>query len=325
MPNTNVQSLLLGRDGTLYAGTSAGVAIKSPGGNWRAVDRGMLFPAIGALAVDARRGLFAGTQANGLYRSKDGGQAWGVLNDGLRSRTILALAVDREGAQYAATPDMIYRADWAESRWVSHGDGLSGGPTALLAGGERLYAVTTSGLFTRKAGDAAWTAMELPAHAGSIRHAVDRDGRPVVAVGGAVFRGEEGGGWRALGAPSGSDDVIGVAAGREAYAWTRRTVYAHRGRSTEWEDIGATLPSGVDIRAVAVDGGGRRDVLLAATSGGVWWRDDGSWNPSQGKLAIAPFESILVPETGLVMAGSSEHGVFVGVNRVTKQGFFGGG
>jgi hypothetical protein len=156
---------------------------------------------------------------------------------------------------------------------------------------------------------------------------VDPDGRPVVAVGRAVFRGEEDGSrWNPLGAPPGSDELIGVAAGRAEYAWTRRTVYAHRGRSTEWEDIGATLPRGVDIMAVAVDSGGRRDVLLAATSGGVWWRDGGGdWNPSRGELAIVPFESILVPEMGLVMAGSTEHGVFVGVNLVTKRGFFGGG
>jgi hypothetical protein len=141
-----------------------------------------------------------------------------------------------------------------------------------------------------------------------------------VAVGRAVFRGEEDGGrWTPLGEPSGSDELIGVAAGRGEYAWTQRTVYAHRGRSTDWEDIGATLPSGVDVRAVAVDGGGRRDVLLAATSGGIWWRDDGGdWNPAHGASSIVPFESILVPETGLIMAGSAEHGVFVGVNLVTK-------
>jgi ligand-binding sensor domain-containing protein len=327
LPNTNVQSLLLARDGTLYAGTSAGVAIRAPGGAWRAVDRGMLFPAVRALAVDARRGLFAGTQANGLYRSKDGGQAWGLLNDGLPSRTVLALAVGADGVQYAATPETIYRADWGASKWVPHNQGLAGEPRTVVAGGGRLYAVTKAGVFSQKAGDAAWTAHALPVQSEAIRLAVDRDGRPVVAVARAVFRGEpDGKRWIPLGTPPGPDELMGVAAGHGEYAWTSRAVYARRGRSTEWRAIGGALPQGVDVATVTVDSGGRRDVVLAATSGGLWWSDDGdAWRPSHGALAVVPFESLLVPDSGLVMAGSKEHGVFVGVNLVPKRGFFGGG
>ncbi|MFZ5874920.1 MAG: ligand-binding sensor domain-containing protein [Nitrospirota bacterium] len=326
MANTNIQSLLLARDGTLYAGTSAGVAIRSPGGAWRTADRGMLFPAVRALSVNRLRGLFAGTPANGLYRSKDGGQAWGLLNDGLPSRAILALALDEDGTQYAATSDAIYRADWTVSKWVPHTDGFTGAPTALLGAGSRLYAATSSGLFTRAAGDAAWAALELPTASGAVRVTLDREGRPVAAVGRAVFRGERGGGrWSALGVIPGTDEVLGVAAGHAAYAWTRASVYALRGRSSAWEDLSATLPHGVEIRALAVDAGGRRDVALAATSGGVWWREEGgAWHPSRGALSVASFESLIVPDSGLVMAGSTEHGVFVGVNLVPKRGLFGG-
>jgi ligand-binding sensor domain-containing protein len=326
LANTNIQSLLLARDGTLYAGTSAGVAIRSPGGAWRTVDRGMLFPAVRAVAVNPLRGLFAGTSGNGLYRSKDGGQAWGLLNEGLPSRAILALAMDEDGIQYAATPDGIYRADWSVSRWVSHTDGLTGEPTAVLGVGGRLYAATSSGLFARSAGDAAWAALDLPADSGAVLVAVDREERPVAAVGRAVFREERRGGpWSPLGVIPGTDEVLGVAAGHAAYAWTHHTVYMNRGRSSAWENLGATLPHGVDIRSVAIDAGGRRDVVLAATSGGVWWSDNGgAWSPSRGDLTVAPFESLIVPESGLVMAGSSEHGVFVGVNLVPKRGLFSG-
>jgi hypothetical protein len=326
MANTNTQSLLLARDGTLYVGTSAGVAIRSPGGGWRTVDRGMLFPAVRAVSVNPVRGLFAGTSANGLFRSKDGGQAWGLLNEGLPSRAILALAVDGDGIEYAATADAIYRADWSVSRWVAHNDGLSGEPTALLGAGSRLYAATSSGLFTRSTGDAAWAALDLPADSGAVRVAVDREGRPVAAVGRAVFREvRTGGPWTPLGTIPGTDEVLGVAAGHAAFVWTRHTVFMNRGRSSSWEDLGATLPHGVDIRAVAVDAGGRRDVVLAATSGGLWWSENGgAWSPSQGAIAVAPLESLIVPESGLVMAGSSEHGVFVGVNLVPKRSRFGG-
>lgn len=325
MPNRNVQSLLLARDGAVYAGTSAGVAVRDVNGKWRTIDRGLLFPGVNTLAADARRGLFAGTHSNGLYRSKDGGQSWGPFNDGIDSRTIRSLVVDSKGVQYAATPEVIYRADWTKSRWVPDIEGLSGSPIELVAGTNFLYAATSSGLFTRALGASAWMAVALAPSSGPVRDvALTPDDRIVVLTSREVFTRDDGDRWTSLGTPAASQEVLGVAAGRSVYAWTDRTVYRHGGSSKGWEAVGADLPRSVVIRALARDEGGRDDVLLAATSAGVWWsRGDREWRPTHGAFPVVPFETIAVADTGLIMAGSHEHGVFVGVNLAAKQGFFG--
>jgi len=325
MPNTNVQSLLLTRDGTMYAGTSGGVAVREANGKWRTIDRGLLFPGVSVLAADARRGLFAGTRSNGLYRSKDGGQSWGPFNDGIDSRTIRALVVDSQGVQYAATPDVIYRADWTKSRWVPETEGLSGSPIALVAGPNHLYAATSAGLFVRALGVSAWTAMNLGSTSGPVRDlALTPEARIVVLTAREVLTHGDGDRWTSLGVPTASPDVLGVAAGRSVYAWTDRTVFRHSGSSKGWEAVGTDLPRGVVIRELARDEGGREDVLLAATSAGVWWSHAGrEWRPTHGAFPVVPFETIAVADTGLIMAGSHEHGVFVGVNLAATRSFFG--
>ncbi len=324
MANTNVQSLLLSRDGTLYVGTSGGVAVRDSDGRWRTISRGMLFPRVSAIAVDARRGLFAGTRSNGLYRSKDGGHSWGPFNDGIDSRAIRALAVDSQGAQYAATPEAIYRADWAKSRWVPETAGLSGSPIALEAGSERLYAMTSSGLFARDVNASVWTAVSADTSVGTVRDvALTPDGQLVALTERGVFRREGVDRWISLGMPAASEDVLGVTAGRSVYAWTSRTVHRQRESAARWETIGGDLPPGVEIRQLALDSGGRDDVLVAATSGGVWWSDGGrEWNPTRGAFPVVPFETVSVVDTGLIVAGSLEHGVFVGVNLAPKRSFF---
>ncbi len=328
MPNPNVQTLLLTRNRILYAGTSGGVAVRDlrdAQGAWRPIDRGLLFPGVSALAADPRRGLFAGTRTNGLYRSKDGGRSWGPFNDGIGLRTIRALAVDSTGAPFAATPEVIYRADWEKSRWVPDADGLSGSPVALAAGADRLYGLTSSGLFARGPGAVEWTPIPFEASAGPVRHvALTRDGQVIAGTErGEVFRRDDGARWTSRGIPSASEPLLGVAAGGALYAWTGRTVYRQR-TSMRWETAGTGLPDNVVIRSLALDADGRDDVLVVATSGGVWWNDGSrDWKPAQGAFPAASFEVVSMSDRGVIMAGSLEHGVFVGVSLARKRGFFG--
>lgn len=327
MPNVNVQSLLLTRDRVLYVGTSGGVVLRDlrrPEAPWRMIERGMLFPGVSALAADPKRGLFAGTRANGLYRSKDGGRSWGPFNDGIASRAILSLVVGPEGVQYAATPEVVYRADWEKSRWVPDTEGLTGGPVALVSGQGRLYAATSSGLFERRSDAGAWAAVAPSPSSGPMRHAAMASDARLVALTARneVFIRDAGGRWTSVGAPGATEDLVGVAAGRSVYAWTNRTVYRTRGTSTRWESIEPGLPTGVAIRALAIDAGGRDDVVVAATSGGVWWNDGGrEWKPTQGAYPAAAFESVIMTDRGLIMTGSLERGVFVGISLVPKRGF----
>ncbi len=328
MPDTNVQSLLLGKDGVLYAGTGSGVVERSPRGSWRMSERGMLFPSVSAVLVDQNRGLFVGTPNSGLFRSKDAGETWLPFNDGIPSPTIRALVRDARGVQYAATQEMVYRADWTISRWVADGEGLHGAPAALLAGPDRLYAATSTGLFERVNDASTWSRVALDGEQTAV-HAVtsDRSGNVYAAARTGVFRRTTvADRWAVLAAGPMKGPPVGLAAGHVLYAWTGATIFRAVEDSNEaWREIGAGLPRGLEVTGLAVDVVGRRDVLLAATTGGVWWSDhEGSeWKSAQGRLQTIPFRTVLTTGSGLVVAGSEEHGVFVGVNLAPSRRKFG--
>lgn len=329
MPDTNVQSLVLGKSGVLYVGTGSGVVERSPRGSWRASERGMLFPSVSAVLVDPTRGLFAGTRSSGLFRSKDAGESWGPFNDGVPSRTIRALARDAEGVQYAATPETVYRADWAISRWVADGEGLHGVPAALLAGPDRLYAATSTGLFERPNGTSAWSRVALGGEETSV-HAVTSDRRGAVyaaAQTGVFRRATAADGWVPLATGPMDGALTGLSAGQALYGWTAATIFraAEDRKGIGWREIGSGLPKGLEVTGLAVDVVAGRDVVLAATTGGVWWSDhEGSeWKPAQSHLPAIPFRTVLTTESGLMVAGSEEHGVFVGVNLVPSRRRFG--
>jgi len=318
MPDTNVQSLLLGSNGILYAGTGSGVMERAPGGAWRASDRGMLFPSVRALLVDPRRGLFAGTQGSGLFRSKDAGETWVPFNDGIPSRTIRALVRDAKGAQHAATPDGIYRADWDLSRWVSESEGLHGVPAALLAGPDRLYAATSVGLFERAMGAETWSRAALGDEARAVQAlAADTAGTVYAASDAGIVR-RTAERWEPIRARPTDGSLIGLAAGRSVYAWTTAAVFrlVDDAKNARWDDIGAGLPKGAQIASVAVESRGSQDILFVATSGGLWWSGEAGvrWRSTRGRLSGVPFYTVLADGSGLVVAGSDEHGVFVGVN-----------
>lgn len=321
MPDTNVQSLLLGSNGVLYAGTGSGVMERAPGGAWRASNRGMLFPSVRAVLVDPSRGFFAGTQGSGLFRSKDAGETWVPFNDGMSSRTIRALVRDAKGAQHAATPDGIYRADWDRSRWVPESEGLQGAPAALIAGPDRLYAATSMGLFERAMGSGTWFHAALGGEARAVQAlAADTSGILYAASDAGIFR-RTAERWEPIRARPADGPLIGLAAGRSVYAWTAAAVFRLvDAKRVRWDDIGAGLPDGVRVVSVAVESSGARDLLLVATTGGLWWSGDGGerWRSAQGRLSGVPFQTVLADGSGLVVAGSDEHGVFLGVNLASK-------
>lgn len=325
MPDTNVQALLLGKDGTLYAGTGSGVLERPPGGPWRSVDRGMAFPVVRTILVDPVKGLFAGTETHGLFRSKDTGETWVHFNEGLASPAIRGLARDEAGVQYAATADTIYRADWKMSRWVPDAQGLDGAPRQLIAAGGRLVAATSRGLFERPTASTAWSPAALAGAPSIAVSALTGDPSGVVyaATGRQVYRRRPADPrWEPIGRPLPSGSSMGLSAGRALYAWTDRSVFRAGGRDGElrWDEIGKGLPEGSAVVSLAVIGG-ERDLLVAATSGGVWWTADSGaqWHPTHGRFPAIPFQVIHAADPGLILAGSEEHGVFAGIDLVPRR------
>jgi photosystem II stability/assembly factor-like uncharacterized protein len=119
-PLLDVRSLILDPENpsTLYAGLENGAVYKSAdGGNhWVASGYGMDAQAsIRALAIDPTNSnaLYASDLTTGAYRSRDAGQTWEQINEGLRTRSVMALTIFPDGGTvYAATDgEGVFRLD----------------------------------------------------------------------------------------------------------------------------------------------------------------------------------------------------------------------
>jgi len=121
---------------TLYIGTSLG-AFKSTngGGNWAAINNGLSSPSahtcggglpqgtpcVFVLAIDrvTPTTLYAGTNADGVFKSTDGGGSWTTINNGLTNARVQALAID------PANPTTLYAGTGGGGVFKSSDGGLS--------------------------------------------------------------------------------------------------------------------------------------------------------------------------------------------------------
>lgn len=82
--NNNINTIALDSSGNLYAGTNNGMIYKSTnnGVNWTKVFE-ITGSSIYKIVVSPNNSIFATTWGNGILRSKDNGQTWELVNDGL--------------------------------------------------------------------------------------------------------------------------------------------------------------------------------------------------------------------------------------------------
>jgi photosystem II stability/assembly factor-like uncharacterized protein len=109
---TRVHSLAFDRpaSGVMYAGTDgqqavAGTLYKSVDGGSRWAATSLKDVDVYCVVIDERQpqNLYAGT-SKGVYVSSDGGGSWSQRNNGLKTQTALALAIDPAAASGRATP-----------------------------------------------------------------------------------------------------------------------------------------------------------------------------------------------------------------------------
>ncbi|MFN3648857.1 MAG: WD40/YVTN/BNR-like repeat-containing protein [Armatimonadota bacterium] len=116
----------------LLAGTSpAGLYLSRDGGEtWQALDAGMpdrcvngapLTPRVTCILIDPEDGTFyAGVEIGGLRRSRDGGETWEALGEGLSSQDVHGLAAVGTGKRVllATTNNDVNRSDDLGETWT---------------------------------------------------------------------------------------------------------------------------------------------------------------------------------------------------------------
>ena len=163
LPNKQVFSLALHpkEPGKLYLGTDQGIFFSGVrGAKWRPLSRDLDKRNIRAIAIDPAEPdvLYAATD-RGVFLGKK--NRWRRNSIGIANDDVRALAVNPDGAVFAATFGGIYKKQRSDDRWQEVGKGLSDKRVRALAldplSPEIVYAGTaTSGVYKTINGGKSW-------------------------------------------------------------------------------------------------------------------------------------------------------------------------
>lgn len=103
--NHQINSLAINRNNDLFAGTTSVVyRLSNNSTSWTEESIGFTGANVQTLAINAVGHIFAGTANQGVFLSRDNGENWGPVIDGLENNTnIQSLVVDAEGFIFAGT------------------------------------------------------------------------------------------------------------------------------------------------------------------------------------------------------------------------------
>ncbi len=142
--------------GGVFKTTTAGL-------NWRAVNRGILFP-VSDLAIDpkAHSVIYAGTYFQaGFFKSTDGAESW--CASGLDGFSVLSIAIDPSNSSvlYAGTGEAgVFKSLDGGASWAPADEGLAGTGVEAIAidagDPDVLYAATSAGVFRSTDAATSW-------------------------------------------------------------------------------------------------------------------------------------------------------------------------
>ncbi|MCL5999467.1 MAG: hypothetical protein M1546_25895 [Chloroflexi bacterium] len=312
------------QDGTLYAGSNAGVFKSSDGGaTWLPAGNGLPGIDIQDLFVDRRdNSLYAVLFGVGLFRSTDGAQTWQGIGRGMRGSELLTLALDeRNGMMFAGLRGYGFYTslDNGES-WETGGMGLTSMTLhALLPGHQpgELFAASDQGIFHSTQITVTWEelteglpqvnawSLALDAQTGTLFAGTDQ---------GMLKLEPEGDSFRIGFAGLNGESVQAVLLDEQAgtlYAGTLSGVYRSDDAGATWTSASTGL-NGTLVRALLQKPDGSE--LLAATDSGIHRSTDRgtTWQPATQSPAARHAQAMLVDQQdGTVYAGTLGGGIFV--------------
>ena len=293
----------------VYVSASHGVLKTRDGGlTWARISEGLEHSQVLAFAIDptAPSTIYAGTFANAIYKSADGGQQWRPANVGMKEHVsvVNALAMYPPNPQivYAATTVGPYQTANGGESWEETVHGMESVYTVAIAFDPRfpevLYAGTSGGMYKSRDRGARWellnrgliegevgTAMALGVNAISVDP--QDTNRLVIATGKGIFVSRDGGArWESRSVGPAVPFMTGVQRDpgdrMTLYAGGDHGIFVTRDGGDTWTAVAAE-PNPRVVRALAVDpsspgvvyAGTQKGLLKSTDHGATWSRIEG--------------------------------------------------
>lgn len=275
------------------------------GSTWENRQAGLIRNEIKSLYVNDSL-LFAGTETTGLFLSRDKGDNWLFINNGLGDRTVLSI-VNNGLNYYAGTDDGIFFSTDRGASWIArYSLPMNTSVRSLLFKNTQLFAGTSQGVFVSTGNDTSWSFKNIGLTNIDVRTLVDDDSTLLAGTGGGIFMSHDSAStW--LAANSGLNEEINIRSlaheGRIIYAGTAGGLFFSTNSGALWSktsmgsatnnirSVAVSPPNKTDSTVIVTTSFGKR--LYLSPNSGLTWRytpNDYYWDSDSinvGPLAIS--------------------------------------
>ena len=318
----------------LLATDRSGVLASDDGGaSFTASNRGFTHRQAAALLVDRDdrsviyAGLLSDKEFGGVFMSRDAGQSWKQISNGLDGRDVFVLHQADDGSLLAGTDHGIFQLKAGASAWTARTVSLlktaAAGKSALTSvsaelntriialetAGQRWFAATANGFFSSVDFGDKWRKETLPGVISPT--SISAWGKMIAVAGSNTIAVSVSGGESWLSCkPFGSDFVIhsvAVSAAGDVWLATRSGLYRSTDAGDSWKRI--TTLRLADIRAIQFDDENHRMLVLSGSSSSIFESTDSgrTWNAintgwslrnlrlARGRLlGTTPFDGVVI-------------------------------
>ena len=278
---------------------------------------------IHSLAINSDGHIFAGTNANGVFRSTDNGDNWVPANIGLMNDAVLSLAINNSSGHIFAGVNGggVFRSTNNGDSWTAVNNGMANIPVysfAINSSGD-IFAATSSGVFRSTNNGDNWTAVNTGLMNKTVFSLVINNSSGHIFVGtldGGVFRStDNGGSWSAVNTGLTNSNVQSLAinsSGHIFVAVTSRGVFRSTNNGDSWSAVNTGLTNS-NVQSLAINSSGH---IVAATFDGVFFSTNNGdrWTAANNTgLTNRDIRFLAFNSSGHIFAGTYG-GVFRSVN-----------
>ncbi|MGH7596288.1 MAG: T9SS type A sorting domain-containing protein [bacterium] len=271
------------------------------------------------LAVHPNGDIYAGTETNGLLRSKDNGETWKRLTNGLPARNSFGftLAINAKGHIFAGGWSSVYRSIDAGETWTNTNLGQTVYALAINSAGH-IFAGTFGALYRSVDNGNTWSFVyRVPetffyALAINSNNDVFASSVHISARQEGIYRSTDNGQtWVQTSLKNEYTRALIVDSQNTLFAGTVHGVYRTFDAGETWEQTSEGLPNWpvVDIYAFTIDSQG--NIFVGGNIDGVYFSTNGGkhWTKALDSFG-SPTASLAAGADGKVFAGILGHGIF---------------